>query len=48
MRALLNAETIAVNPPNAMGLTPLYMACHRGHADVVRTLLATHDLQVQR
>lgn len=32
----------ALNRQNVMGWTPLLIACHHGHTDMVNTLLANH------
>ena len=46
--ASLLAQNTDVNEPTGYGSTPLMIACHKNHVDVVRLLLQHEGLDVNR
>ena len=45
---LLSTEGIDTNRAREDGMTPLYIACEKGHLDVVRMLLSTEGIENDR
>ena len=42
------ALAVNVNQANKNGITPLYVACEKGHLDVVQVLLTKKEIQINQ
>ena len=48
VKAMLSRDGIDVNQAEWRGITPLHVACIKGHVEVVKTLLSGHDVDVNQ